>query len=34
MLPTITNAEEFQNELGRFIADAINEKLERDGNKI
>jgi hypothetical protein len=34
MFPTITNAKEFQNELGRFITDAINEKLERDGNKF
>jgi hypothetical protein len=30
MFPTITNAKEFQDELGKFIADAINEKLERD----
>lgn len=29
MFPTIEIAEEFQDELGRFIAEAINEKLER-----
>jgi hypothetical protein len=29
MFPSIEDAEVFQNELGRFIADAINEKLER-----
>ena len=29
MFPTIENAEEFQDELGKFIAEAINEKLER-----
>jgi len=28
MFPTITDAEQFQDELGRFIADAINEKLK------
>jgi len=32
MFPSITNAEEFQDELGKFIADAINEKLKRDEN--
>jgi hypothetical protein len=30
MFPSIEDANEFQNELGKFIADAINEKLERD----
>ena len=29
MFPTIQNAEEFQDELGKFIAEAINEKLKR-----
>jgi hypothetical protein len=29
MFPTIKDASEFQDELGKFIADAINEKLER-----
>ena len=29
MFPSIEDAEEFQDELGKFIADAINEKLER-----
>jgi len=29
MFPTITEAEQFQNELGQFIADAINEKLKQ-----
>jgi hypothetical protein len=32
MFPSITDAEQFQDELGRFIADAINEKLQRDEN--
>ena len=27
--PSITNAKEFQDELGKFIAEAINEKIER-----
>lgn len=30
MFPSITDAEQFQDELGRFIADAINEKIQRD----
>jgi hypothetical protein len=29
MFPTITEAEQFQNELGQFITDAINEKLKQ-----
>jgi len=29
MFPSIEDAEEFQDELGKFIADAINEKLEK-----
>jgi hypothetical protein len=29
MFPNITDAEQFQNELGKFIADAINEKLKQ-----
>jgi len=29
MFPTIESAEEFQDELGRFIAEAINEKIEK-----
>jgi hypothetical protein len=29
VFPTIQDASEFQDELGKFIADAINEKLER-----
>jgi hypothetical protein len=29
MFPSITDAEEFQNELGKFIAEAINEKIQR-----
>jgi hypothetical protein len=33
MFPNITNAEEFQNELGKFIADAINEKLKQLENE-
>jgi hypothetical protein len=28
MFPTITDASQFQDELGKFIADAINEKLQ------
>lgn len=28
MFPSITDAEEFQDELGKFIAEAINEKLK------
>ena len=33
MFPTIESAEEFQNELGKFIAEAINEKLKRLENE-
>jgi hypothetical protein len=29
MFPSIEDAEAFQDELGKFIADAINEKLEK-----
>jgi hypothetical protein len=29
MFSTIESAEEFQNELGKFIAEAINEKLKQ-----
>jgi hypothetical protein len=29
MFPTIESAEDFQNELGKFIAEAINEKLKQ-----
>jgi hypothetical protein len=29
MFPTIKDASEFQDELGKFIEEAINEKLER-----
>jgi len=32
IFPNITDAEQFQDELGKFIADAINEKLQRDEN--
>jgi hypothetical protein len=32
MFPNITDAEQFQDELGKFIADAINEKIQRDEN--
>jgi hypothetical protein len=32
MFPSITDAEQFQDELGKFIADAINEKLQRNEN--
>jgi len=28
MFPSITDAQEFQNELGEFIAQAINEKIK------
>jgi hypothetical protein len=33
MFPNITDAEQFQNELGKFIADAINEKLKQLENE-
>jgi hypothetical protein len=33
MFPNITDAKEFQNELGKFIADAINEKLKQLENE-
>jgi hypothetical protein len=33
MFPTITEAEQFQNELGQFITDAINEKLKQLENE-
>lgn len=29
MFPNVDSAEDFQNEIGRFIAEAINEKLEK-----
>jgi len=31
---TISEANEFQDEMGKFIAEAINEKIERDSVKI
>lgn len=31
---TISEANEFQDEMGRFIAEAINEKIERDSVKV
>ena len=33
MFPTISDAAEFQDELGKFIAEAINEKIQRDEDK-
>ena len=31
---TVSEANEFQDEMGRFIAEAINEKIERDRQKM
>ena len=31
---TVSEANEFQDEMGRFIAEAINEKIERDRLKM
>ena len=31
---TVSEANEFQDEMGRFIAEAINEKIERDFAKV
>jgi hypothetical protein len=33
MFPTIKDAEEFQDELGKFIAEAINDKLKQLENE-
>jgi hypothetical protein len=34
LFKTVEEAEAFQDQIGRFVADAINEKLENNANNV